>query len=88
MLLPRATELRVGGARAEREVWLTSKDEAKYPAPVRATGSNHSTAPCASAEGGTLLRMKMNRIQIDADTITVEAPFARGQAGAAKRRLA
>ena len=50
------------------------KDPAKYPAPVRAVGSNHSTAPCGVAEGGTLLRMKMNRIlSIGADTITVEA---------------
>ena len=50
------------------------KDPAKYPAPVRAVGSNHSTAPCGVAEGGTLLRMKMNRIlQIGTDTITVEA---------------
>src|SRR5215472_3848670 len=50
------------------------RDPAKYPSPVRAVGSNHSTAPCGVAEGGTLLRMKMNRIlQIGTDTITVEA---------------
>jgi FAD/FMN-containing dehydrogenase len=38
------------------------KDPATYPSPVRAVGSNHSTAPCGVAEGGTLIRMKMNQI--------------------------
>jgi len=38
------------------------KDPATYPAPVRAVGSNHSTAPCGVADGGTLIRMKMNQI--------------------------
>jgi len=50
------------------------KNPAKYPSPVRAVGSNHSTAPCGVAEGGTLIQMKMNRIlNIGADTLTVEA---------------
>ncbi|HWZ44661.1 MAG TPA: FAD-binding protein [Candidatus Saccharimonadales bacterium] len=50
------------------------RNPAKYPAPVRAVGSNHSTAPCGVAEGGTLIRMKMNRVlNIGADTLTVEA---------------
>ena len=50
------------------------KNPAKYPSPVRAVGSNHSTAPCGVADHGTLLRMKMNRIlRIDAETITAEA---------------
>ena len=50
------------------------KDSAKYPSPVRAVGSNHSTAPCGVADGGTLIRMKMNRIlSIGADSLTVEA---------------
>src|SRR5271154_7632632 len=49
-------------------------DRVKYPSPVRAVGSNHSTAPCGVAEGGTLIRMKMNRIlSIGDDTLTVEA---------------
>ena len=44
------------------------------PSPVRAVGSNHSTARCGVADGGTLLRMKMNRIlEISKDTVTVEA---------------
>ena len=50
------------------------KDPVKYPSPVRAVGSNHSTSECGTAEGGTLIRMKMNRIlHIGADTLTVEA---------------
>jgi len=50
------------------------KDPAQFPSPVRAVGSNHSTSPCGVAEGGTLIRMKMNRIlNIGADTLTVEA---------------
>src|SRR5947209_2549488 len=51
------------------------QDPARYPAPVRAVGSNHSTAPCGVAEGGTLIRMsKLNRIlNIEADSVTVQA---------------
>src|SRR4051794_1762937 len=51
------------------------QDPAHYPSPVRAVGSNHSTAPVGVAEGGTLIKMgKMNRIlEISADTVTVQA---------------
>ena len=50
------------------------KDPATYPSPVRAIGSNHSTAPCGVADGGTLIRMKMNRIlNIGSESLTVEA---------------
>jgi FAD/FMN-containing dehydrogenase len=50
------------------------KDPATYPSPVRAVGSNHSTAACGVADGGTLIQMKMNRIlDIGADSLTVEA---------------
>jgi FAD/FMN-containing dehydrogenase len=50
------------------------KDPATYPSPVRAVGSNHSTAPCGVADGGTLIRTKMNRIlDIGTDSLTVEA---------------
>jgi FAD/FMN-containing dehydrogenase len=50
------------------------KDPATYPSPVRAVGSNHSTAACGEADGGTLIRMKMNRIlNIGTDSLTVEA---------------
>ena len=50
------------------------KDSARYPSPVRAVGSNHSTTACGTADGGTLLKMKMNRIlEIGTDTLRVEA---------------
>jgi FAD/FMN-containing dehydrogenase len=50
------------------------KDPVKYPSPVRAVGSNHSTSACGVADGGTLIQMKMNRIvNVGADTLTVEA---------------
>lgn len=51
------------------------RDPAKYPSPVRAIGSFHSTAACGAADGGTLVRMsKMNRIlSLGKDTVTVEA---------------
>ena len=56
------------------DVVAVMKNPAKYPAPVRAVGSNHSTAPCGVADGGTLIRMKMNRIlSIGGDKLTVEA---------------
>ncbi len=56
------------------EIAAVMKDPANYPSPVRAVGSNHSTAPCGVADGGTLIRMKMNQIlNIDADSITVQA---------------
>jgi FAD/FMN-containing dehydrogenase len=49
------------------------KDPVTYPSPVRAVGSNHSTAPCGVAEGGTLIRMKMKRIlNVGTDSLTVE----------------
>jgi len=39
------------------------KDPARYPAPVRAKGSHHSTTRCVVAEGGTVLDMtRLNRI--------------------------
>ncbi|HTS70802.1 MAG TPA: FAD-binding oxidoreductase [Terriglobia bacterium] len=51
------------------------KDPVKYPSPVRAIGSNHSTAPCGVVEGGTLIQMSgMNQVrQIGADTVTCQA---------------
>src|SRR5690242_9735041 len=50
-------------------------DPARFPSPVRAVGSNHSTARCGVADGGTLIKMKgMNRIlDIGADTVTAQA---------------
>src|SRR5216110_1547766 len=51
------------------------KNPAKYPSPVRAIGSFHSTAACGETDGGTMIRMaKMNRIlSVGRDTVTVEA---------------
>jgi len=46
----------------------------QYPSPVRAVGSNHSTTACGTSDGGTVIRMKMNRIlNVTADSLTVEA---------------
>ncbi len=47
----------------------------RYPSPVRAVGSLHSTARCNVADGGTVLKMtRMNRIlNITSDTVTAEA---------------
>ncbi|HEX3893445.1 MAG TPA: FAD-binding protein [Terracidiphilus sp.] len=61
-------------AQSVDDIVAVLKDPAKYPSPVRAVGSNHSTAPCGVAEGGTLIRMKMNQIlSIGQDTLTVQA---------------
>src|ERR1017187_4832107 len=61
-------------ANSREEIVAILKDNENCPSPVRAVGSNHSTAPCGVAEGGTLIRIKMNRIlRIDSDSITVEA---------------
>ena len=55
-----------------REI-LTHPD--RFPSPVRAVGSNHSTARCGVADGGTLIKMqRMNRVlHIGHDTVTAEA---------------
>ena len=51
------------------------RNPAQYPSPVRAVGSNHSTAACGVIENGTLIKMsKMSRIlDISNNTVTVEA---------------
>lgn len=56
------------------EIVSILKDPVKYPSPVRAIGSNHSTAPCTAADGGTAIKMRgMNRIlEITKDTVRVE----------------
>lgn len=56
------------------EIVAIMRDASVYPAPVRAVGSNHSTAPCGVAECGTLVRIKMNQILgIGPDTLVVQA---------------
>jgi FAD/FMN-containing dehydrogenase len=62
-------------AHSAEDIVAILKDPVKYPSPVRAIGSNHSTAPCGVLEGGTLVEMStMNQIeQITADAVTAQA---------------
>jgi FAD/FMN-containing dehydrogenase len=62
-------------ANSAEDIIAVLKDPGKYPSPVRAVGSNHSTAPCGVADGGTLIKTSnMNRIlDITGDTITAQA---------------
>jgi len=61
-------------ANSVQDIVSVLKNPGQYPSPVRAVGSNHSTTACGASEGGTLIRMKMNRIlNIAADSLTVEA---------------
>jgi FAD/FMN-containing dehydrogenase len=39
------------------DVVAVLKNPAKFPSPVRAVGSNHSTTPCGVAEGGRVIKM-------------------------------
>ena len=50
------------------------RDEVRYPSPVRALGSRHSTTRCGEADGGTVVDVRpLNRIlRITDDTVTVE----------------
>ncbi|MGH9450035.1 MAG: FAD-binding oxidoreductase [Terriglobia bacterium] len=62
-------------ANSKEDIIAILKDPVKYPSPVRAVGSNHSTTPCGVADGGTLVSMgNMNRIlSITGDTVTAQA---------------
>jgi FAD/FMN-containing dehydrogenase len=62
-------------ARSIDDVVTVLRDPERYPSPVRARGSAHSTTPCSGADGGTLLEMRaLDRIvSIGADTVTAEA---------------
>ena len=56
------------------DIVAVMKDPVQYPSPVRAVGSNHSTSPCGVADGGTLIKMKMNQIvNIGEDRLTAQA---------------
>ena len=57
-----------------QEIAAILKSPDKYPAPVRAVGSNHSTSACGTADGGTLIKMeKMSAIvEITGDTVTAQ----------------
>src|SRR4051794_22558161 len=56
------------------DIIATVTDSARFPSPVRAVGSNHSTSPCGTADDGTLVRMeKMNAIvEITGETVTAQ----------------
>ncbi|MEI9973769.1 MAG: FAD-dependent oxidoreductase [Ignavibacteriota bacterium] len=62
-------------ANSVQDVVNILKNPDQYPSPVRAIGSNHSTAACGTADGGTVIKMgKMNRIvEITSDSITAQA---------------
>ena len=61
-------------ANSVEDILAVMKDPTKYPSPVRAVGSNHSTTPCGVADGGTLIRMKMNQIlSITQESLKVQA---------------
>lgn len=65
----------VADAASVDDIVAVLKDPARYPSPVRAIGSNHSTERCGVADGGTVLRMSgMNRIlDISNHTVTCQA---------------
>src|SRR4051794_38359564 len=61
-------------AASVEDIVAVLKDPGRYPSPVRAVGSNHSTSPCGTADGGTLIKMsKMKAVQIDGDSVTAQA---------------
>lgn len=62
-------------AHSKEDLIAILKDPVKYPSPVRAVGSNHSTARCGVADGGTLIKMSgMDRIlSITGDSVTAQA---------------
>lgn len=61
--------------RSVDEIVEIVRDRERYPSPVRAVGSNHSTTLCGTADGGTLVVMRyMDRIlHIGPDSVTAEA---------------
>jgi hypothetical protein len=64
----------VAEAASADDVLNVFKNPTQYPSPVRAVGANHSTAPCAVVNGGTILKMSgMNKIlDISNGTVTAE----------------
>ena len=60
------------------EIAAILKDPSRYPGPVRAIGSNHSTTRCGVADGGTVIKMSgLNRIlEIGPDFVTAEGGAA------------
>ncbi|MBV8440470.1 MAG: FAD-binding oxidoreductase [Hyphomicrobiales bacterium] len=61
-------------ANSVNDIVTVMKNPDRYPPPVRVVGSCHSTARCDVADGGTVVKMKMNRIlEIRTDSVTCEA---------------
>jgi FAD/FMN-containing dehydrogenase len=62
-------------AETAEEIAAILRDRERYPSPVRAVGSNHSSTPCGVADGGTLIVMRrMDRIiEIGDDSVTAQA---------------
>lgn len=65
----------VVAARSVEDIIEILKNKGKYPSPVRAIGSNHSTTRCGTADGGTVVDMtQMNQIlDIGSESITAQA---------------
>jgi FAD/FMN-containing dehydrogenase len=61
-------------ARSVDDVVRVVKDHTRYPSPVRAHGSNHSTSYCGEADGGTVVDVsRMDRIlEIGPDFVRTE----------------
>ncbi len=61
-------------ARSVEDVVRVVKDRSRYPSPVRAHGSNHSTSFCTEADGGTVVDLsRMNRIlEVGSDYVRAE----------------
>jgi FAD/FMN-containing dehydrogenase len=57
------------------EIIAILKDRERYPSPVRAVGSNHSTTPCGVAEGGTVIVMRRMEaiLEIREDSVRAQA---------------
>jgi FAD/FMN-containing dehydrogenase len=62
-------------ATSVQDVVRILQDPRRYPSPVRAFGSHHSTTACATADGGTMINMRgMNRVlKVTDDSVTVQA---------------
>ena len=61
-------------ANSVADIVAVLKDAGKYPAPVRAVGSNHSTSPCGAADGrDSPPNENEPYLKIGPDTMTVEA---------------
>lgn len=71
----RATPAVVVRPTSVEELRAVVRDRDRYPSPVRAAGSNHSTTRCVVADSGTVVDMRgMNRIlEIGDETVTAEA---------------